>query len=442
MNMVPEETARTYRAIPISLQDGLLIIGMLHPDDPKGRRRSRSSRGRTMSILAFISFRTTICRRRSGSILVSRRGGGGGAVVEHQRGIGRTAGGELEGGDSADAPIIKIVADTFKEAVLSKASDVHIEPQQKTLRIRFRIQGDLQEVASLPQELAQPIAFAREGHLEFEDRRTAHSAGRPLPRQALRPRHRLPRRHVPDAARREDRDSRARPTTGLKNFESLDIIDRTRETIKKGLAKPFGMILITGPTGSGKTTTLYAFLQSLNTIDVNIVSLEDPVEYFVAGINQSQVHPEIGYDFASGLRQILRQDPDIIMVGEIRDGETAGLSVQAALTGHVVLSTLHTNNAAGVIPRLIDLKVEPFLLPVSLNLIIAQRLVGVLCRIASNPKWRRRTRRRRSRKRSKDFRRTWFRSSPSRIRYITRRDARRAKGAAWWIAPASTNRFW
>ena len=139
------------------------------------------------------------------------------------------------------------------------------------------------------------------------------------------------------------------------------------------------MILITGPTGSGKTTTLYAFLQSLNTIDVNIVSLEDPVEYFVAGINQSQVHPEIGYDFASGLRQILRQDPDIIMVGEIRDGETAGLAVQAALTGHVVLSTLHTNNAAGVIPRLIDLKVEPFLLPVSLNLIIAQRLVGVLC---------------------------------------------------------------
>ena len=139
------------------------------------------------------------------------------------------------------------------------------------------------------------------------------------------------------------------------------------------------MVLITGPTGSGKTTTLYAFLQSLNTEDVNIVSLEDPVEYFVAGINQSQVRPEIGYDFASGLRQILRQDPDVIMVGEIRDGETAGLAVQAALTGHVVLSTLHTNNSAGVIPRLIDMKVEPFLLPVSLSLIIAQRLVGVLC---------------------------------------------------------------
>jgi len=175
------------------------------------------------------------------------------------------------------------------------------------------------------------------------------------------------------------------PTTGLKRFENLDLLDPTRATITKGLAKPFGMVLITGPTGSGKTTTLYAFLQSLNTEDVNIVSLEDPVEYFVAGINQSQVRPEIGYDFASGLRQILRQDPDVIMVGEIRDGETAGLAVQAALTGHVVLSTLHTNNAAGVIPRLIDLKVEPFLLPVSLNLIIAQRLVGVLCPDCKQP---------------------------------------------------------
>ena len=139
------------------------------------------------------------------------------------------------------------------------------------------------------------------------------------------------------------------------------------------------MILLTGPTGSGKTTTLYSFLQQLNKENVNIVSLEDPVEYFVSGVNQSQVRPEIGYDFASGLREILRQDPDVIMVGEIRDNETAALAVQAALTGHIVLSTLHTNNSAGVIPRLIDMKVEPFLLPVAMNLMISQRLVGVLC---------------------------------------------------------------
>jgi type IV pilus assembly protein PilB len=169
------------------------------------------------------------------------------------------------------------------------------------------------------------------------------------------------------------------PQSGLKSFDDLDFLPETRATIKEGLDKPFGMILITGPTGSGKTTTLYSFLRLLNNESVNIVSLEDPVEYFVSGVNQSQVHPEIGYDFASGLRQILRQDPDVIMVGEIRDGETAGLAVQAALTGHIVLSTLHTNNSAGVIPRLVDMKVEAFLLPVSVNLMIAQRLVGILC---------------------------------------------------------------
>jgi type IV pilus assembly protein PilB len=175
------------------------------------------------------------------------------------------------------------------------------------------------------------------------------------------------------------------PTTGLKNFDALPLRDRNREIIKEALNKPFGMILVTGPTGSGKTTTLYAVLQRLNQEDVNIVSLEDPVEYFVSGINQSQVRPEIGYDFASGLRQILRQDPDVIMVGEIRDNETAGLAVQAALTGHIVLSTLHTNNAAGVIPRLIDMKVEPFLIPVAVAVMIAQRLLGTLCPDCKKP---------------------------------------------------------
>jgi type IV pilus assembly protein PilB len=139
------------------------------------------------------------------------------------------------------------------------------------------------------------------------------------------------------------------------------------------------MILVTGPTGSGKSTTLYSLLQILNKENVNIVSLEDPVEYFMSGVNQSQVRPEIGYDFASGLRQILRQDPDVIMVGEIRDNETAGLAIHAALTGHIVLSTLHTNNAIGVIPRLIDMKIEPFLLPSALNLMLGQRLVSRLC---------------------------------------------------------------
>jgi len=380
MGIVPEETARTYRAIPISLQDGLLVIGMLHPDDTKAQdamkfiaRQNHINLGVYLisyndlqaALRKYSPYRAEVAAAVSS--LNIKEGSGGQQAIE------------LEGGDSADAPIIKIVADTFKEAVLSKASDVHIEPQQKSLRIRLRIDGDLREVASLPAELAQPITSRVKviSNLKIDENRVPQDG---------RFRAKLFDRDIdfrvatfPTPLGEKIAIRVLDPTTGLKNFESLDLLDPTRETIKKGLEKPFGMVLITGPTGSGKTTTLYAFLQDLNTEDVNIVSLEDPVEYFVSGINQSQVHPEIGYDFASGLRQILRQDPDIIMVGEIRDNETAGLAVQAALTGHVVLSTLHTNNSAGVIPRLIDMKVEPFLIPVSLSLIIAQRLVGILC---------------------------------------------------------------
>jgi type II secretory ATPase GspE/PulE/Tfp pilus assembly ATPase PilB-like protein len=162
-------------------------------------------------------------------------------------------------------------------------------------------------------------------------------------------------------------------------LEDLGLVRRNLEVLKRAIGQPFGMILITGPTGSGKTTTLYAILKVLNQEGVNIISLEDPVEYHIEGVNQSQVRPEIGYTFAGGLRSILRQDPDIILVGEIRDSETAGLAIHAALTGHLLLSTLHTNNAVGVIPRLVDMGIEPFLIPSSLNVAIAQRLIRRLC---------------------------------------------------------------
>jgi len=180
------------------------------------------------------------------------------------------------------------------------------------------------------------------------------------------------------------------PTVGLKIIHELGLEGKNLAILEEEMRKPYGMILLTGPTGSGKTTTLYAILQVLNQDKVNIISLEDPVEYTIEGVNQSQVLPEIGYTFARGLRQMVRQDPDIIMVGEIRDNETAELAVHSALTGHLVLSTLHTNNAVGVIPRLIDLGVERFLIPSSLNLMIAQRLARRLCpdckeRVLANP---------------------------------------------------------
>jgi type IV pilus assembly protein PilB len=382
LTIVPEETARTYELAPLSMQDGLLVIGMVHPDDTKAQdalkfiaRQNKVNLG--VYILSYSDWQQVLARYSPYRAEIAK------AVQSINVKEGTSTADRrvtLEGSSSnEDAPIIKIVADTFREAVAAKASDVHIEPQRASLRIRFRVNGDLHEVTSLPVELAQPVTSRVKviSNLKIDETRVPQD-GR-------------------FRARIFDRDIDFRvatfptplgekiairvldPTTGLKNFDALDLIPHTRQMIEEGLNKPFGMVLITGPTGSGKTTTLYAFLQTLNKEDVNIVSLEDPVEYFVSGINQSQVHPEIGYDFASGLRQILRQDPDVIMVGEIRDGETAGLAVQAALTGHIVLSTLHTNNSAGVIPRLVDMKVESFLLPVSLNLMIAQRLVGVLC---------------------------------------------------------------
>ena len=169
------------------------------------------------------------------------------------------------------------------------------------------------------------------------------------------------------------------PESGIGTLAGLGVEGDNLSKIEENLKRPYGLILITGPTGSGKSTTLYAMLQMINKEGTNIVSLEDPIEYNIAGVNQSQIHPEIGYDFATGLRHILRQDPDTIMVGEIRDKETARLAIHAALTGHLVLSTLHTNNAIGVIPRLIDMGVDPFLLSPTLIMAVGQRLVRRLC---------------------------------------------------------------
>ncbi len=386
-DFLPEETAHTYQAIPISKKDNLLVIGMVHPDDQKAQdalkflgTRNQVSLGVYLiswsdwqdALRVYSPYRSEV--ERAVQALGAKSGAGGPKII-----------GLDEGADVNEAPVVNIVAQTFKEAVANRASDVHIEPQQTYLRVRFRVDGDLKEAAAIPLELAQPIVSRIKiiSNLKIDENR--------IPQDG-RFRTRIFDRDIdfrvstfPTPSGEKVAIRVLDPSTGLKGFDNLDLQFKNLELIKAGLEKPFGMILVTGPTGSGKSTTLYALLQTLNEESVNIVSLEDPVEYFVSGINQSQVKPEIGYDFASGLRQILRQDPDVIMVGEIRDSETASLAVQAALTGHVVLSTLHTNNSAGVIPRLIDMKIEPFLLPVSLNVMLAQRLVGRLCPDCKSP---------------------------------------------------------
>ncbi len=383
LEIIPEETARSYRLVPMDLIDNNLIVGMLNPDDISAQDVLRFiakryhfnlgvyiiTYGDWIEVLKKYSPYKNELERAVKSLGIKSTSDVN-KTVSLDEGLG--AGGE-------EAPIIKIVSETFKEAVDRRASDVHIEPGEKTLKIRFRIDGDLKEAAILPISLAQPIISRIKviSNLKIDETR--------IPQDG-RFRAKIFDKYIdfrvatfPTPLGEKAAIRVLDPTTGLKDFDSLGLAHENFKKVLRGLNKPYGMILITGPTGSGKTTTLYAFLQKLNREEVNIVSLEDPVEYFVPGVNQSQVHPEIGYDFASGLRQILRQDPDIIMIGEMRDKETTSLAVQAALTGHIVLSTLHTNNSLGVIPRLIDMGVEPFLLPPSLNLMMAQRLFGKLC---------------------------------------------------------------
>jgi len=385
LKLVSEETVRNYKVIPINKSDNLLVMGMLNPDDAKAQealkfiaKQLRVNLGIyliTQSDWEAILRRYSPYRSEVEAAIKSFNLQPGQGLASGQKII------QLEEGVtvSEEAPIIKIVASTLKEAVWQKASDIHIEPQRNRVRIRFRIDGQLQEVSSLPIELHQPILSRVKvlSNLKIDETRIPQDGrfrtvlfGRDIDYRVAT---------FPTPVGEKVAIRVLDPTVGLKGLEELGLVGRNYQVIREGIEKPYGMILITGPTGSGKTTTLYAVMQILNKEDVNIVSLEDPVEYFIEGLNQSQVRPEIGYDFPSGLRQILRQDPDVIMVGEIRDNETANLAIHAALTGHIVLSTLHTNNALGVIPRLINMKVEPFLLPPSLNLMLAQRLLPRLC---------------------------------------------------------------
>jgi type IV pilus assembly protein PilB len=378
--VIPRETSLTYRVMPIERQKGMLVIGVLRPDYPRAQEALRfiaKREGASLGVYLVTPSALNAAWRRYAPYRTEVES----AVKE----IGRTTGdGEdrvllEEATAGEDAPIIKIVASTLRHAVEGGASDIHIEPQRARVRIRMRIDGRLEEVSSLPPSLAQPVVsrvkvLARlkldETRIPQDGRFRTLIGGRDID-------YRVSTFPTPSGEKVAIRV--LDPATGMKGLDQIGLEPYHLPIAERAMDRPFGMLLISGPTGSGKTTTLYGMMQRLNKETVNMVSLEDPVEYFVDGMNQSQVHPEIGYTFASGLRQILRQDPDVIMVGEIRDSETANLAVNAALTGHVMLSTIHTNNAIGVIPRLLDLGVPPFLLSSSLNLMMAQRLVLRLC---------------------------------------------------------------
>ena len=277
------------------------------------------------------------------------------------------------------SPAAKIVSSLLKRAVRERASDIHIEPSEEDVRVRFRIDGVLRKVLNLPKDI-QPAIISRVkilSNLKIDETRLPQDGRIQILLDGNKVDFRI---SILPTVNGEKVVARVLDhSKGILDFKEIGIWGRSLRILEDNIKKAHGMTLVTGPTGSGKSTTLYSIITKIKDDSINIITMEDPVEYRISGVSQSQVNSKIDFTFANGLRSILRQDPDVVMVGEIRDKETAGIAVNAALTGHIVLSTLHTNDAVGAIPRLLDMKIETFLITSSLNAVIAQRLCRRIC---------------------------------------------------------------
>lgn len=387
LKTIPEESARHYQFVPLGIEDKILAIGMVSPESTEAKEAlnfiaSRINQPFKIYLISRHDIAAVLAEYKGISGEVTKVLGELEMALDQEVNAALKKSGKAVESEAAfveDAPITKMVAVILRHATEGRASDIHIEPTHDQLRVRFRVDGVLYTSLLLPISVHEAIISRVKilTNMQLDEKRKPQD-GR-------------------FSARIENREIDFRvstfptyfgekvairildPQTGIHTLNDLGLEGRNLSMIQEGLKRPFGLILVTGPTGSGKSSTLYAMLEVLNQERSNVVSLEDPVEYSIEGVNQSQVRPEIGYDFAEGLRNILRQDPDVIMVGEIRDKETAQLAIHAALTGHLVLSTLHTNNAIGVIPRLIDMGVDPYLIAPTLTLAVGQRLVRTLC---------------------------------------------------------------
>ena len=392
LKKIPEEAARQYRFVPLGIKDDFLEVGVVDPADIEAKRALQFIVSRTnLPVKTFIisedDLETVLEEYKGLGGEVSRALGDLEMELSDMSSVAATEamqkelskGGSKDSKIVEDAPVTKIVAVILRHALEGNASDIHIEAVSDRVKIRFRVDGVMYTSIVLPLTIHEAIVSRIKILTDMKiDEKRKPQDGR-------------------FEARIEGRDIDFRVSTfpsffgekvvirildrekGVKTLEELGLSADHLKIVREMIEKPYGLILLTGPTGSGKTTTLYAMLKEFDREANNVVSLEDPIEYNIEGVNQSQVRPEIGYDFASGLRTILRQDPDIIMVGEIRDKETAAMAIHAALTGHLVLSTLHTNNAAGVVPRLVDMGVDPYLIAPTLLMVIGQRLVRKLC---------------------------------------------------------------
>lgn len=405
LQFIPEESAKHYQVIPLAHVDDVLEVGIVDPDNIDA-----------LDALNFIStkkgvpFKAFLISEKDYQKSLEMYGGLSSEVGraltalntedekiddENTPSIGeeretqnlddleqtvQAAGKKGQATDiREEAPVTKIVATILRSAIDARTSDIHIEPEFDQTKVRFRVDGVLNKSLVLPAKVQRAVIARIKilAGIKLDERRkpqdgrfSATISGRRVDFRVST----FPTYYGEKAVLRILDSER-----GAITLQDLGMNKDQLMSVKKAVAAPYGMILITGPTGSGKSTSLYAMLNEVDKDGKNVLSLEDPVEYNIPGVSQSQMRPDIGYTFASGIRSVLRQDPDIIMVGEIRDKETAQLAVQAALTGHLVLSTLHTNNAAGAVPRLVDMGVDPYLLAPTLTLIVAQRLVRRIC---------------------------------------------------------------
>jgi type IV pilus assembly protein PilB len=373
--LLPETIARKYQAVPFSLHDKTLFVGMTDPENEEAFNAIRKATGKIVK--PFLTTQDDI------NHILDQYSGMQSELEEFEE-LDEDKDSEpkdlVNQEDIAEtSPAAKVVASLLKRAVREKASDIHIEPSEEDVTVRFRIDGVLRKVLNLPKEV-QPAVISRVkilANLKIDETRLPQDGRIQI---------------LLDGNKIDFRISTLPTVTGEKvvarvldhshgvlTLADLGIRGHAFKVLEENITKAHGMALVTGPTGSGKSTTLYAIVDRIKNEAINVITMEDPVEYRMAGVNQSQVNAKISFTFANGLRSILRQDPDVVMVGEIRDKETADIAINAALTGHVVLSSLHTNDAAGALPRLLDMGIEPFLITSSTNAIVAQRLCRKIC---------------------------------------------------------------
>lgn len=380
---ISEDIAGFYRIVPFGVDESTLKVGIINPEDIDALEALKfiaADKGLKLEkyVIGYDDFGKILKKFKS---LTGEVGKALESIVT-QAEQDKEGKGEKELGleeITAESPVTKIVSTVVKHAIDMRTSDIHIEPFEDQVRVRYRVDGQLQNVLDLPKNLHAPVVTRVKilTNLKIDETRLPQDGRFSIVHNNTKIDFRVSTFPTKQGEKIVMRI--LDPLASRVDLSGLGIDEHQLSLLQNAMAEPFGIILITGPTGSGKSTTIAGMLKQLNKEDVNIVTLEDPIEYFIEGVNQSQTQEEIGYTFSSGLRHILRQDPDIIMVGEIRDKETAALAVQASLTGHLVLSTLHTNDSLGVIPRLIDMGVERYLLPPTLVLAAAQRLLRRLC---------------------------------------------------------------